>query len=445
VPAELNAARTVSFATLGCRLNQVDTQQIQTLLEARGFRTVSIDEPADVVVVNTCTVTARAELSDRQAIRRAARVSPRAKLVVTGCWAQTSPGEVAGLAEVDLVVGNADKHRLPELIDRVGAERVQVSDIGEVRALEVTPAARLGGRSRAFLKVQDGCQHRCAFCVVPLARGASRSLEPAVVLDQARQLVGAGHPEIVLTGVDLGYYGADLVPRTSLAALVQALADIPGLRWVRLSSLLPAYFTPELLEVVTASPVVAPHLHIPLQSGSDRVLKAMRRPYNTRMYRVLVDRLAAARPRLGLGADVIAGFPGETDEDFAETAALVRDLPFSYLHVFPYSARAGTEAAGLPGRVDARVATRRSALLRDIGRAKSDAFRRGLIGHVEDVLVLETVDRVTGGLVGLTGNFVEAVFTGRPELMRTLVRIRVTGVQDERTLGELDAAGAGAR
>ena len=445
MPAELNAARTVSFATLGCRLNQVDTQQIQTLLEARGFRTVSIDEPADVVVVNTCTVTARAELSDRQAIRRAARVSPRAKLVVTGCWAQTSPGEVAGLADVDLVVGNADKHRLPELIDRVGAERVQVSDIGEVRALEVTPAARLGGRSRAFLKVQDGCQHRCAFCVVPLARGASRSLEPAVVLDQARQLVGEGHPEIVLTGVDLGHYGADLMPRTSLAALVQALADISGLRWVRLSSLLPAYFTPELLEVLTASPAVAPHFHIPLQSGSDRVLKAMRRPYNTRMYRALVDRLAAARPRLGLGADVIAGFPGETEEDFAETATLVRDLPFSYLHVFPYSARAGTEAAGLGGRVDAHVATRRSALLRDIGRAKSDAFRRGLIGHVEDVLVLETADRVTGGLVGLTGNFVEAVFAGPAELMRTLVRVRVTGVHDERTLGELDTVGAGAR
>jgi threonylcarbamoyladenosine tRNA methylthiotransferase MtaB len=435
----VNAARTVSFATLGCRLNQVDTQQIQTMLEARGFRTVGFDEPADVVVVNTCTVTARAELSDRRTIRRAARVSPQAKLVVTGCWAQTSPGEVAGMADVDLVVGNADKHRLPELLDRVGAERVQVSNIGEVRAVEVTPAARLGGRSRAFLKVQDGCQHRCAFCVVPLARGSSRSLEPKVVLDQARQLVEAGHPEIVLTGVDLGHYGADLVPRTSLAELVRSLGDIPGLRWVRLSSMLPAYFTPELLEIATSSPVVAPHFHIPLQSGSDRVLKAMRRPYNTRMYRELVERLAAARPRLGLGADVIAGFPGETEADFAETVAYVRDLPFSYLHVFPYSARAGTEATRLPGQLDSRVTTRRSAILRDIGRAKSDAFRRGLIGHVEDVLVLETPDRGTGGLVGLTGNFVEAVFSGPPQLVRTLTTIRVTGVQDDRTIGELEA------
>ena len=435
--ADLSAARTVSFATLGCRLNQVDTQQIRTLLEARGYRTVDFDEPADVVVVNTCTVTARAELSDRQIIRRAARVSPEATLVVTGCWAQTSPGDVAAMEEVDLVVGNGDKHRLPELLDRIGAERVHVSDIGEVRAVEVTPAARLSGRSRAFLKVQDGCQHRCAFCVVPLARGSSRSLEPKAVLEQARHLVEAGHPELVLTGVDLGHYGADLTPRTSLAALVRALAEIPGLRWVRLSSLLPAYFTPELVEVATASPVVAPHFHIPLQSGSDRVLKAMRRPYNTRMYRALIERLAAARPRLGLGADLIAGFPGETDTDFAETIAFVRELPFSYLHVFPYSARAGTEAATRAGHLGSRTITNRSRVLRDIGREKSDEFRRGLIGHVEEALVLETVDRATGGLVGLTGNFVEAVFSGPPRLAGTITRIRVTGVEPDRTLGEL--------
>jgi threonylcarbamoyladenosine tRNA methylthiotransferase MtaB len=442
VPADLNAARTVSFATLGCRLNQVDTQQIQTLLEARGFRTVDFDEPADVVVVNTCTVTARAELSDRQTIRRAARVSPRATLVVTGCWAQTSPGEVAGMADVDLVVGNGDKHRLPDLLDRVAADRVYVSDIARARTLEVAPTARLNGRSRAFLKVQDGCQHRCAFCIVPRARGTSRSLDPKIVIDQARRLVEAGHPELVLTGVDLGHYGADLAPRTTLAALVRSLAEIPGLRWVRLSSLLPAYFTAEMLEVVTTSPVVAPHFHIPLQSGSDRILRAMRRPYSTRMYRALVERLAAARPRLGLGADVIAGFPGETDDDFADTVACVRALPFSYLHVFPYSARQDTEATRLAEPLDSRTITHRSRLLREIGRAKSDEFRRGLIGRVEEVLVLETFERATGRLVGLTGNYVEVVFSGPPSLMKTLATVRVTAVQGDRTLGECEAPGA---
>ncbi len=430
----------MSFATLGCRLNQVDTQQIQTLLEARGFRTVDFDEPADVVVVNTCTVTARAELSDRQAIRRAARVSPRATLVVTGCWAQTSPAAVAGMEGVDLVVGNGDKHRLPELLDRMAADRVHVSDIARARTLEVTPTARRNGRSRAFLKVQDGCQHRCAFCIVPRARGASRSLDAKVVLDQARLLVEAGHPELVLTGVDLGHYGADLVPRTTLAALVRSLVEVPGLRWVRLSSLLPAYFTPELLEVVTTSPSVAPHFHIPLQSGSDRVLRAMRRPYNTRMYRALVERLAAARPRLGLGADVIAGFPGETDADFNETVACVGELPFSYLHVFPYSAREGTEATRLAGGLDSRTINRRSRVLREIGRAKRDEFRQGLVGRLEDVLVLESLDRAaTGRRVGLTGNYVEVVFAGPPSLAGAMATVRVTAVQGERTLGELEA------
>jgi len=445
VPADLNAARTVSFATLGCRLNQVDTQQIQTLLEARGFRTVDFDEPADVVVVNTCTVTARAELSDRQAIRRAARVSPRATLVVTGCWAQTSPGEVAGMEGVDLVVGNGDKHRLPDLLDRVVADRVHVSDIAQARTLEVAPTARLHGRSRAFLKVQDGCQHRCAFCIVPRARGASRSLDPKVVLDQARLLVEAGHPELVLTGVDLGHYGADLVPRTTFAALVRSLVEIPGLRWVRLSSLLPAYFTPELLEILTTSAVVAPHFHIPMQSGSDRILRSMRRPYSTRMYRALVERLAAARPRLGLGADVIAGFPGEGDDDFAETVAFARELPFSYLHVFPYSTRKGTEAAGLASQLASHTVTHRSRVLREIGRVKSDEFRQGLIGRIEEVLVLETLDRATGRLVGLTGNYVEVVFSGSPSLMRTLATVRVTATRADRTFGELDAAGANDR
>src|SRR5205814_3101275 len=269
--------RTIAFATLGCRLNQVDTQQMQALLEARGFRAVPLEATPDVVVVNTCTVTARAELSDRRAIRRAARLSRGGRVVVTGCWAQTNGAEVAALGGVDLVVGNADKARLPDLLaglTRSSVPRVEVSDIAGAR-IEPLAAPAKSERARAFLKVQDGCQHRCAFCVVPLARGASRSLAPAAIEAHARALVDAGHVEIVLTGVDLGHYGADLVPRTSLAALLARLVTISGLRWLRLSSLLPAYFTGELLDIVTGSPVIAPHLHVPLQSGSDRVLRAM--------------------------------------------------------------------------------------------------------------------------------------------------------------------------
>src|SRR5262249_22188518 len=326
-------SRRVAFATLGCRVNQADTQQLQAALEARGFSTVPFGAAADVVVVNTCTVTARAEVSDRQAIRRARRANPQARVVVTGCWAQTSADEVAREAGVDLVVGNAAKPRLPLLVEEVlnarrGPARVDVGDVRRSR-IALDPPTRAPGRSRAFVKVQDGCQHRCAFCIVPHARGDSRSVDPFRVVEHVRGLVEGGHVEITLTGVDLGHYGADLTPRASLAALLRALVDVPGLRWLRLSSILPAYFTDDVVEIVTSAPAIAPHFHVPLQSGSDRVLRAMRRPYTVAMYRAVVERLARAIPRLGLGADVIAGFPGERPEDAAATEALIEELPFT--------------------------------------------------------------------------------------------------------------------
>jgi threonylcarbamoyladenosine tRNA methylthiotransferase MtaB len=442
-------SRTVAFATLGCRLNQVDTQEMQARLEARGFRTVAFDQPADVVIVNSCTVTGRAEFSDRQMIRRAARLNPSARIVVTGCWAQTDPAAVAATG-VDAIVGNADKVRIADVVDSLladagaavrlpgrGRARMHVSDVGRVTEV---PGALVGtplGRSRAFVKIQEGCQHRCAFCIVPRARGQSRSQRPELVIDQVRQLVATGHPEVVLTGVDLGHWGADLAPRTTLAALLRDLVDVRGLRWLRLSSLLPAYFTPELLDVVESSAVIAPHFHVPLQSGSDRVLRLMRRPYTVGMYRALVERLAAHIPSLGLGTDLIAGFPGETDDDFEATRALVEDLPFSYLHVFAYSERKGTEATTMTGQLPARTVTMRAAALREVSRKKSLAFREALAGTVQDVLVLETRDRLTGRLVGLTANYVELVFEGPDTLMRTMTRVTVTGADLATTEGAL--------
>jgi len=439
-------ATTVSFVTLGCRSNQADTDQLQTRLEAGGWRTVEAHAAPDVVVINTCTVTARAELSDRQAIRRARRANPSARIVVTGCWAQTSPAEIAALGGVDLVLGNADKARLPALLAARApgrsAPRVEVADLAGARLSLVAPRPHLNGRARAFVKVQDGCQHRCAFCIVPFARGGSRSLEPAVVEDQVRLLVGGGHPEVVLTGVDLGHYGADLAPRSNLAALLARLVQVRGLRWLRLSSLLPAYFSDDVLAILTTSPVIAPHFHVPLQSGSDRVLRRMRRPYTVATYRRVIERLAAAIPRLGLGADVIVGFPGETAADFAATRALVEALPFSYLHVFPYSERRGTEAARLPGRLDASTAAERARVLREVAAAHGRRFRAALVGRTEDALVLETRDRASGDLVGLTGNFVEVTFAGPDHLRRRLARVRVTAASDDAVHGILEASPA---
>jgi threonylcarbamoyladenosine tRNA methylthiotransferase MtaB len=290
------------------------------------------------------------------------------------------------------------------------------------------------------VKVQDGCQHRCAFCIVPFARGRSRSRAPELVEEQVLGLVAAGHPEVVLTGVDLGHYGTDLTPRTSLAALLVRLTRAPGLRWLRLSSLLPAYVTDELLDVLAGSPVVAPHLHVPLQSGSDRVLRAMRRPYTAARYRRVVERLASAIPGLGLGADVLVGFPGETEADLGLTLDLVESLPFTYLHVFPYSTRPGTEAAARPGRLDPSTLAARARRLRAAGESASRRFRASLVGRTEDVLVLETRDRASGDLVGLTGNYVEVTFPGPDALQRRMARVRVTAAGETAARGSLEAA-----
>jgi threonylcarbamoyladenosine tRNA methylthiotransferase MtaB len=401
--------RTIAVSTLGCRLNQVESQEILALFEGRGFRPAAANERPQVHVVNTCTVTGRADFSDRQAIRRIARDNPDALLVVTGCYAQTDAEAVARIPGVDLVVGNQEKYRMVDLLGDLGKRRhaeIRVGDVRTSRGVPVVPLARRAGRSRAFVKIQDGCQHRCAFCIVPAARGGSRSQEPDVVREQVEALVDAGYREITLTGVDIGHYGRDLTPRTSLAALIARLGEVPGLRWLRLSSVLPAYWSDELIEAVTGTPAVVPHLHLPLQSGSDRVLQLMRRPYNLRMFRALVERLAGAIPDLGLGTDLIVGHPGEEDDDFGATLRVVEELPLSYLHVFPYSDRKGTEAAGRAGHVAPPVIRERSARVRALGRAKNLAFRRALVGRRYLVLMLQERDRETGFLTGLTSNYV---------------------------------------
>jgi threonylcarbamoyladenosine tRNA methylthiotransferase MtaB len=422
----------VGFATIGCKLNQYDTTEVQALLEARGFRTVPFEAPAQLYVINTCTVTARADGSGRQAIRRAIARNPDAVVVVTGCYAQTRPEAVAAIPGVDLVLGTADRHALPDLLDGLRKRVRPLVRVGDVFAAPAPPAIPLRrfapGYTRAFVKVQDGCQHRCSFCIVPFARGASRSQPAARVVEQVEGLAAAGYREVVLTGVDLGHYGWDLEPRASLAALLRRLLEVPGLARLRLSSVLPAYVTDELVELLAAEPRLCRHLHVPLQSGSARVLRAMRRPYTPGRYRALVERLAERLPGLGLGTDVITGFPGETAEDFAATRDLVEALPFTYLHVFSYSDRRGTEAArSTAARVPAGEIRRRTRALRLLGEGKQAAFRRAQVGRTLEVLVLEERTGPGGRLVGLTDNYLEVVLDGPDTLRGRLLRVRVSG------------------
>ncbi|GAB4282415.1 MAG: tRNA (N(6)-L-threonylcarbamoyladenosine(37)-C(2))-methylthiotransferase MtaB [Deferrisomatales bacterium] len=368
----------ISVATLGCKVNQYESRALEEALEARGHVLVPLGEPADAVVVNSCTVTHRSDRDARALVRRARRASPGARIVVTGCYAQTDPEALRRLG-VDDVVGTGEKGSIPDLLEGAPVG-VQVGALAGLRRLSPEPVVRFGGRARAFLKVQDGCEAFCAYCIVPYARGRSRSLPLAQVEEGLARAREAGHREVVLTGVHLGLWGRDLDPPHELTALLEA-AERSGLPRVRLSSLEPGEVTPEVIRALAGSAVLCPHLHVPLQSGSDRILRAMGRPYTVGEFRARMEAALAGLPGLCLGLDVIVGFPGEDDAAFAETRALLEALPLAYLHVFPFSPRKGTRAAAMDGKVPEPVLKERARRLRELSGGKRRAFHRAHLGR----------------------------------------------------------------
>ena len=438
--APLTAPR-VSYFTLGCRLNQHDTAAIRASLAAAGWGEAREGENPDVIVVNTCTVTARADQEARQAVRRLAREHPEARLVVTGCWAQRAPAEAAALPGVALVAGTAERDRLASLIgapDR-GAlvaprdEGVAVA-VAPVRSRRpfVLSAPLSFGRTRALLKVQDGCDSFCAYCVVPIVRGRSRSLPLAGALDQARRLLEAGFHELVLTGADLGSYGKDLGEPALLPRLVEALLSLGAGHRVRISSIEPNKVDPALVAMIGAEPRLCRHLHLPLQSGSPAVLRAMRRPYAPEDYARLTEAVAA-RGTVAIGADVIVGHPGEGVAEFEETVRFLERLPLSYLHVFRYSPRPGTRAALLSGRAGQTEARERSARLRALGERKRAAFQRSLFGSVLPALP-EGAD--PDACRAMTDVYAPVLLARRPE-RRGIVDVRVDGIAGGALTGSL--------
>ncbi|MFU8855802.1 MAG: tRNA (N(6)-L-threonylcarbamoyladenosine(37)-C(2))-methylthiotransferase MtaB [Deferrisomatales bacterium] len=429
----------VSVVTLGCKVNQCESRALEESLGDRGHVVVPFGEPADAVVINTCTVTHRSDRDARALVRRARRTVPGARVVATGCYAQVAPGELAALG-VDAVVGNREKNALPELLE-AGVGGVLVGGVSEAGVLAPEPVHRFEGRSRAFLKVQDGCACFCAYCIVPYARGPSRSLPLAEVHSGLGRLRDSGHQEVVLTGVHLGFWGRDLAPPRAFGELLDA-AEASGVPRVRLSSLEPGELTDEVVRRLAGSATLCPHLHVPLQSGSDRVLAAMGRPYTGAEFRRRVEAAAAAVPGLCLGLDVIAGFPGEDEGAFEETLGLLEAIPFAYLHVFPFSPRKGTRAWGLPDRVPPPVVAARARRLRELSGVRRRAFERNHRGSV--MLALPEGWASPGVLSLRTRNYIEVRVPWAGPPPREEVFVRLERLEDTWVAGRCtgpDAAG----
>ena len=399
--------RTFFIANFGCRASQSEGASIhQELLESKARESESAYD-ASVVVVNSCTVTDEADRQVRQMIRRVASRNPNARIIVTGCYAQRAPEELANLPQVCYVAGNSHKPMVGRLARNLFDEDFSTHGRAEILCSsiflerELRPASHLGsgGRTRAVVKVQDGCNANCAFCIIPAVRGRSRSIEVEAALHEVRELVSRGYKEVVFSGIHLGTYGRDLSQKTSLYELICRVLEIPGLERARLSSIEPLELVPEIIDLVADQPRLAHHFHVPLQSGSARILRAMRRPYSPEYYADLVGRIRHRVPDAAIGADVMVGFPGEMDDDFSATFRLIEDSPLTYLHVFPYSSRPGTVAAGLPQAIPEQVSRLRARGLRNLAAQKNEEFRRQMIGQEIDVLTLEDGSAISSNFV----------------------------------------------
>jgi threonylcarbamoyladenosine tRNA methylthiotransferase MtaB len=379
--------QTFFVQNFGCRATQADGAALEALLAAKGLANAKERPEADLVILNTCTVTSSADEDVRQTLRRVHRENPRARILVTGCYAQRAPEELAALPGVEWVVGNSHKSQIAELVTSAPYHgQIHVGEILDFLSAPVMDAA--GDRTRPNLKIQDGCNNRCSFCIIPFVRGRSRSAPADQVIQQVRNL-SERYREVVLSGINLGRWGREPGSRIRLADLIRRLLDETEIERLRLSSVEPMDFSDDLLELMAASPRVAKHVHAPLQSGSDRILRRMHRKYRPRHYADRVRKAKALMPDAGIGADVMVGFPGETDADFEESRQFIESLPFTYLHVFTYSGRPGTPAAEMPDQVAMPLRKQRNRVLRELAAAKNLEFRRSFSGKRLSVVTLE--------------------------------------------------------
>ena len=435
--------RKIAFYTLGCKVNQADTASMEGIFRASGYEVVPFGEPADVYLVNTCVVTNTGQRKSRQIINRAVRHNPLSLVVVTGCYPQTAPEEVRAIEGVDVIIGNQERGRIVELVEEA-LEHKRTEILDNVQQMTVdTKFEELGvgtetDKTRAFLKIQEGCNQYCTYCIIPFARGPLRSRSLDSIREEVGKLVAAGYKEVVLIGIHLGCYGKELAKEgkhVTLYDAVKAALSVEGVQRVRLGSLESVEVEPRMLQLMAEEPRLQRHLHLPLQSGCDKILRAMHRPYDTKRFTELVNEIRAQVPDVAITTDVIVGFPGETEEDFQTTLQFAEKCGFAKMHIFPYSKRKGTPAEKMPNQVDEAVKSERAARLAAVDEKLHHAMLESMVGKVEEVLFEQPVD--AAHMEGLCGPYLRVVVPGTSELSNTIAKVRLTGIVEDWLTGEI--------
>lgn len=421
----------VAFHTLGCKVNHYETEAIWQLFKNEGYERVDFESNADVYVINTCTVTNTGDKKSRQVIRRAIRKNPDAVICVTGCYAQTSPAEILAIPGVDIVVGTQDRAKMLEYIEQYRKERQPINAVKNImknRVYEELDVPYFTDRTRASLKIQEGCNNFCTFCIIPWARGLMRSRDPKEVIRQAQQLVDAGYKEIVLTGIHTGGYGQDFKDYNLAMLLKDIEEQVTGLKRLRISSIEASQLTDEVIDVIRQSKIIVRHMHVPIQSGSDTVLKRMRRKYTMDQFAERITKLKEALPNLAITSDVIVGFPGETEEEFMETYNFIKEHKFSELHVFPYSKRTGTPAARMENQIDEDTKNERVHRLITLSDQLAKEYASQFENEVLEVIPEEKYkeDPASGLYEGYTDNYLKVVFPATEDMVGKIVKVKIT-------------------
>ncbi|OGI18085.1 MAG: tRNA (N(6)-L-threonylcarbamoyladenosine(37)-C(2))-methylthiotransferase MtaB [Candidatus Melainabacteria bacterium RIFOXYA2_FULL_32_9] len=432
----------VAINTLGCKANQLESSILADDLVKYGFEVVKFNEIADFYIINTCSVTGKSDNNSRYYIRQAKRRNPAARIIVTGCYAQVAAEEIRQLEDVNLIIGNTEKQNLVELLNNNelfddSEPQILVSDIMQEKEFKDKKVLSASGRTRANIKIQDGCNFRCSYCIVPYARGNSRSNNLNDILEQVELITGQGFQELVLSGIHLGQWGLDLKPKSSLANLIKEIEQVEGLKRFRLSSIDPIEFTDDLIETLINSKKFCRHLHISLQSGNNEILKLMRRRYSVEYYSDLINNLTKNIPNLAIGSDIIVGFPGETDEFFNDTYKNLENLPISYIHVFTYSKRKGTPAAEMENQIPQGIKKIRNNMLTELAAGKNLEFRKSQLNQELEVLIELTRDKKTGLLKGRSDNYIPVLINGKDDLKNKLIKIVITEIDQVTTKGEI--------